>query len=193
MLDKLQKEANNEIKKIQKETKSGLEEIEKETQKLVEEIKKKELDKEISRIEFLKKRTETEHQQEARKIIIQTREKLIDEVFEIVEQEVSLIRKNKKYEKYLEITLIKAVRNMREKQIKILIDKKDEAFFSKIVKTMSKKDGIDCIINTTSLKTQGGFILTDSRERVRINHTIENLLESSREKIRTRINDLIFT
>ena len=85
LLEKIQNEANAEIQKIQNQTKKKLEEIEIETEKMAEEVKKKELEKENSRIDFLKKRTETEFQQEAKKIEIQTREKLIDEVFAKVE------------------------------------------------------------------------------------------------------------
>ncbi|MHA1198726.1 MAG: V-type ATP synthase subunit E [Candidatus Heimdallarchaeaceae archaeon] len=191
LLEKIQKEAEDAVKKIQIEAKAKLEEIEKGTKKLVEEVKKKELDKEVSRIDFLRKRTETEFQQEAKKIKIQAKEKLIDDVFEKVESTVSDFRKNKKYTSYLEKTLAKSIKNMRVNQVKIIIDKKDVTIFKKIIENISKKDKVECVLES-SLKTEGGFILTDSKERVRINHTLENLLDASREKIRTKINELLF-
>ncbi len=192
LLQKIQEEADSELKRIQRNTKAKLENIENETQKLVEEIKKREVAKETSRIDFLKKRTETEYQQEARKIIIQTKEMLIDEVFDQVEIEFGSFRKNKEYSNYLERTLIRSIKNMRVKEVKILIDKKDEPIITKIMEGLSKKEGIKCTLNKTSLETSGGFILMDSRERVKIDHTLENLLEASKERIRTKINELLF-
>ncbi|MCE7742603.1 MAG: hypothetical protein GOP50_09105 [Candidatus Heimdallarchaeota archaeon] len=192
LLKKIQEEATDEVQRLKKETKTKLESIEEETLKMVEEIKKKELDKEKSRIDFLRKRTETEHQQEARKIKIQTREKLIDEVFEKLEIVINDFRNNKNYKDYLETTLIKNIKSMREKKIMIIIDKKDVTIFKKIIDDITKKEEIECKIESSSLKTAGGFILTDPKERVRINHTLENLLDASREKIRTKINEILF-
>ena len=125
-------------------------------------------------------------------MIIQTREGLIDKVFEEVEKKISLLRKNPIYPEYLEKRLLKSINDMREKHIKVIIDKRDESIFKKIISNASKKIDIECIIEISPVKTLGGFILTDSKERVRINYTIENLLEVSRENIRTKINELLF-
>ena len=192
LLKKIEDETAKEVSKIRLETKKKLEEISKETQKMAEDIKLKELAKEKSRIDFLKKRTETEYEQEARKIEIQTREKLIDDVYDKLEIMISDFRKNKNYEKYLRKTLSRNIKNMREDQVKILIDKRDVAIFKKIVSEIAKKEGVKCEIEDSYLDTEGGFILTDIRERVRINQTLENLLEASRDKIRTKINELLF-
>jgi vacuolar-type H+-ATPase subunit E/Vma4 len=192
LLKKIQDETTKEVKQIQKETKKKLADISTETQRLVDDIKKRELAKEKSRIEFLRKRTETEYEQEARKIEIQTRENLIDDVYERLEIAIKDFRKNKDYEAYLRKTLTRNVRNMREKKVKVIIDKRDETIFKKIVAEIVKKEGIECEIDSSSLKTEGGFIITDQKERVRISQTLENLLETSRDKIRTRINELLF-
>lgn len=192
LLKKIQDESDKEIENIQNKTKLKLEEIEKETQKLVEEVKEKELAKETSRIDFLKKRTETEYQQEARKIKIEAKEMLIDEVYDIIETEFSDFRKTKEYEKFLKKTLLRGTKNMRLEEVKIFIDEKDNKIFSKIIDNLSKNEGINCTLDKSSLKTIGGFILTDVRERVRIDYTLENLLDVSKERIRTKINELLF-
>lgn len=192
LLEEIKKETAKEVKTIQNETKKRLEEISNETQSMVEDIKKRELEKEESRIEFLRKRTKTEYEQDARKIEIQTRENLIDDVFERLEIIIKDFRKNKDYEDYLRKTLTRNVKNMREKKVRVIIDKRDETIFKKIVNDISKSEKIECEIDSSYLKTEGGFILTDLRERVKISQTLENLLDASRDKIRTKINELLF-
>jgi len=192
LIIKIKNAAEEEAKIINREAKQKLEEIEKGTKKLVDEVKKQELDKETSRLEFIKKRTETEFEQKAKRIIIQAREGMIDQVFENVKKEMLALRDNKGYSKYLENLLIYTIRNITAQSMKIIADKKDKEILNKITSNIAKKEKVNFKVDVSSLKTQGGFILTDDYGRIRIDYTIENTLKASRDKIRTKINEILF-
>ncbi len=76
--------------------------------------------------------------------------------------------------------------------MKLLIDKRDEKIIKQIVTKLEKEKNVKFIIEITELAKSGGFILTDKEERVRIDYTIEYLLEESRDIIRTKINEYLF-
>jgi len=192
LITKIKKAAEEEAKIINRDAKQKLEEIEKGTKKLVDEVKKQELDKETSRLEFIKKRTETEFEQKAKKIIIQARESIIDQVFEQVKKKMLVLRDNKGYSKYLETLLIYTIRNITAQRMKIIADKRDKEILNEITSNIAQKENINFKVDVSSLKTQGGFVLTDDHGRVRIDYTIENTLKASRDKIRTKINEILF-
>ncbi|MCG3215221.1 MAG: V-type ATP synthase subunit E [Candidatus Heimdallarchaeota archaeon] len=192
LIKKIQSEAKNEVRKTHKKTKSKLETFENETAKLIYETKEKEIGKEVSRIEFIKKRTESEYEQQARRILIQSRENLIDEVFEKIERELSNFRSKPEFREYITTKLESAVNSIKNKQMKIIIDEQDMKLIKVIVNDLNRKKGLSLIIETPGIKTLGGFILTDKEERIKIDHTINNLLEARRELIRTKINELLF-
>ncbi len=192
LLKKIISEAENEAKRMREETRKKLVNFEKETKELISEIKDKELEKELPRLEYIRKRTEAEYQQKAKRIRIQTKEKLIDEVYEKVEKDLSNFRKNSEYKKYLESKLESTQRAFQSKDMKLLIDKRDESIIKQVVTKLEKEKNVKFIIEITELVTSGGFILTDKEERVRIDYTIEYLLEESRDIIRTKINEYLF-
>ena len=192
LIIKIKNAAEEEAKIINREAKQKLEEIEKGTKKQVDEVKKQELDKESSRLDFIRRRTETEFEQKAKKIIIQARESIIDQVFEQVKKEMLVLRKNKGYSKYLENLLIHTIRNITAQSMKIIADKKDKEILNKITSNIAQKEKVNFKVDVSTLKTQGGFILTDDYGRIRIDYTIENTLKSSRDKIRTKINEILF-
>ena len=192
LIIKIKNAAEEEAKIINREAKQKLEEIEKGTKKLVDEVKKQELEKEKSRLDFIRKRTETEFEQKAKRIIIQARESIIDQVFENVKKEMLVLRDNKGYSKYLENLLIYTIRNITAQRMKIIADKKDKEILNKITSNIAKKEKVNFKVDVSSLKTQGGFILTDDYGRIRIDYTIENTLKASRDKIRTKINEILF-
>ncbi len=192
LLDKIHTEAKKEAKNIKRKAKLELEKFEKETNRLVEQVKEREIGKEIGRFDFIRKRTESEYQQKARRILIQARENLIDEVFEQVEKEFANFRSKSAYKKYLKNRLESTVQNIRNKDMKLLIDKKDEKIIQEIVKEISKTKEMNIIIGAPRIQTIGGFILTDIDERIKIDHTIENMLLVSRDSIRTKINEQLF-
>ena len=192
LITKIKNAAEEEAIIINREAKQKLEEIEKGTKKLVDEVKKQELDKETSRIDFIRKRTETEFEQKAKKIIIQARESMIDQVFEQVKKKMLVLRDNKGYSKYLENLLIYTIRNITAQGMNIIEDKKDKEILNKITSNIAQKEKINFKVDVSSFKTQGGFILTDDYGRIRIDYTIENTLKSSRDKIRTKINEILF-
>lgn len=192
LIIKIKNAAEEEAKIINREAKQKLEEIEKGTKKLVDEVKKQELEKEKSRLDFIRKRTETEFEQKAKRIIIQARESIIDQVFEQVKKEMLVLRDNKGYSKYLENLLIDTIRNITAQRMKIIADKKDKEILNKITSNIAKKEKVNFKVDVSSLKTQGGFILTDDYGRIRIDYTIENTLKASRDKIRTKINEILF-
>lgn len=192
LLNKIISEAEKEAERMREETRKKLENFEKETKELVSEIKHKELEKELPHLEYIRKRTEAEYQQKAKRTRIQTQEKLIDEVFEKVEKDLSSFRKNSEYKKYLVSKLESTQRAFLSKDMKLLIDKRDESIIKQIVTKLKKEKNVKFIIEITDLVTSGGFILTDKEERVRIDYTIEYLLEESRDTIRTKINEYLF-
>ena len=192
LLKKIISEAENEAKRIKEETRKKLANFEKETKDLVLEIKDKELEKELPHLEYIRRRTEAEFQQKAKRTRIQTKEKLIDEVFEKVEKDLLSFRKSIEYKEYLESKLESTQRAFRSKDMKLLIDKRDETIIKKIITKLEKEKNVKFLIEITEFVTSGGFILTDKEERVRIDYTIEYLLEESRDTIRTKINEYLF-
>ncbi len=192
LLKKIISEAENEAAKLREETRKKLAKFEKDTKKLVSDMKETELEKELPHLEYIRRRTEAEYQQKAKRTRIQSKEKLIDEVFEIVEKDMSGFRKKTEYINYLESKLKSTQRAFRSKEMKLLIDKRDESVIKKIISKLEKEKKMNFVIEVTELKTSGGFILTDKEERVRIDYTIEYLLEESRDAIRTKINEYLF-
>jgi len=193
LLKKIHAEAQKEARKIKKKAKLELEKFEKETNLLVEQVKEKEIEKEVGRFDFIRKRTESEYQQKARRILIQARESLIDEVFEQIEKELANFRSNSAYTKYIRSKLESTVHNIKNNDMKILIDKKDEKIIQEIVKEFNKTRKTNVIIGTPRIQTSGGFILTDIDERIKIDYTLENTLQVSRDTIRTKINEQLFS
>ncbi|MHA1418321.1 MAG: V-type ATP synthase subunit E [Candidatus Heimdallarchaeaceae archaeon] len=192
LLKKIISEAEDEAESLREEARKKLASFEKETKELVSEIKHKELEKELPHLEYIRKRTEAEYQQKAKRTNIQTKEKLIDEVFEKVEKDLSSFRNNSEYNNYLESKLESTQRAFQSKEMKLLIDKRDEKIIKQIINKLEKEKNVKFIIEITELETSGGFILTDKEERVRIDYTIEYLLEESKDTIRTKINEYLF-
>lgn len=192
LLKKIISEAENEAAKLREETRKKLAKFEKETKMLVSDMKEKELEKELPHLEYIRRRTEAEYQQKAKRTRIQSKEKLIDEVFEKVEKDLSGFRKKTEYIEYLESKLKSTQRAFRSKEMKLLIDKRDESIIRKIITKLKKEKKMNFVVEVTELKTSGGFILTDKEERVKIDYTIEYLLEESRDAIRTKINEYLF-
>lgn len=192
LLDKIIKEAEGEVKNIRKDTKKKLNIFEKETIKLENEVKEEELEKEASRLDFIRKRTETEFNQKARRILIQTKESIIDEVLERVEKELNNFRKNKDYFDFIEKKLKATSKKIRDEKIKILVDKRDEKIVKDIISKIKVKSKKEFVVETSGIQTAGGFILTDGEERIRIDYTIDYILEESRQTIRAQIDELLF-
>lgn len=192
LLDKIIREAEGEVKNIRKDTKKKLDKFEKETVKLENEIKEKELEKEASRLDFIRKRTETEFSQRARKILIQTKESIIDKVLEMVEKELNNFRNKKDYIDFIKQKLKTTSKKIRDETIKILVDKRDEKIVKDIISKIKDKSKKEFIVETPGIRTTGGFILTDGEERIRIDYTIDYILEESRKTIRAQIDELLF-
>lgn len=192
LLDKIIREAEGEVKNIRKDTKKKLDKFEKETVKLENEIKEKELEKEASRLDFIRKRTETEFSQRARKILIQTKESIIDKVLEMVEKELNNFRNKKDYIDFIKQKLKTTSKKIRDETIKILVDKRDEKIVKDIISKIKDKNKKEFIVETPGIRTTGGFILTDGEERIRIDYTIDYILEESRKTIRAQIDELLF-
>ena len=192
LLKKIISEAENEAAKLREETRKKHANFEKETKMLVSDTKEKELEKELPHLEYIRRRTEAEYQQKAKRTRIQSKEKLIDEVFEKVEKDLLGFRKKTEYIEYLESKLKSTQRAFRSKKMKLLIDKRDESIIRKIITKLKKEKKMNFVVEVTELKTSGGFILTDKEERVKIDYTIEYLLEESRDAIRTKINEYLF-
>lgn len=192
LINKILNEANDKVKEIQEEASSQLEKFEKETLEEIIKIKEKELEKESSRLEFLRKRTKAEFEQEAKKMIIQAKEELIDEVFKELENHLHDLRTRKDYTEYIERKLKSVIGRIRDKDFKLKIDTQDESLFNRLIGKIEKETRINISLEPIGLQTAGGFILTDKDERISMDFTIEHLLKESKEKIRSKINEILF-
>ena len=192
LVEKITKEAEAKADEIRLEAKKDLEKFEKETANLEEKIQQNILDKETSRINHIMKRTESEYSQKARKIIIETKERLIDEVFEKIEKSLQNFNQKSEYREYIYNGLRAAKDLINTDKVKILINDDDEKIISDVATEIKKKHEIEFIIEKPGLDIIGGFILTDIEERVRINYSIEYLLKVRRETIRTKISEILF-
>ena len=76
--------------------------------------------------------------------------------------------------------------------MKVLVDKRDEKIVKETVAQLNKKHKSNLVVEIPGIKTTGGFILTDIDERIRINHTLDYILEVSREKIKSKISESLF-
>ena len=191
LLDKIYKEAKAEVEKIKQQTKQELEAFEKETARLVEETKKQEIEKEQYRINLQKRRIQANKEQEARTILLKTQEQLIDQVLDEVIKAMKDFRKLPTYKRFLEQRLKKLSKMIHEPKVRLLVDKRDKEMIEKIVKKLEKETEQIFILEPT-LETLGGFVLTDLKERIRIEATIEYIFKVRQEAIRSQINQLLF-
>ncbi|MHA1777974.1 MAG: V-type ATP synthase subunit E [Candidatus Heimdallarchaeaceae archaeon] len=191
LVDKIYKEAKAEVEKIKQQTKQELEAFEKETARLVEETKKQEIEKEQYRINLQKRRIEANKEQEARTILLKTQEQLIDQVLDEVIKAMKDFRKLPTYKRFLEQRLKKLSKMIHEPKVRLLVDKRDKEMIEKIVKKLEKETEQIFILEPT-LETLGGFVLTDLKERIRIEATIEYIFKVRQEAIRSQINQLLF-
>ncbi|MHA1687425.1 MAG: V-type ATP synthase subunit E [Candidatus Heimdallarchaeaceae archaeon] len=191
LVDKIYKEAKAEVEKIKQQTKQELEAFEKETARLVEETKKQEIEKEQYRINLQKRRIQANKEQEARTILLKTQEQLIDQVLDEVIKAMKDFRKLPTYKRFLEQRLKKLSKMIHEPKVRLLVDKRDKEMIEKIVKKLEKETEQIFILEPT-LETLGGFVLTDLKERIRIEATIEYIFKVRQEAIRSQINQLLF-
>ena len=190
--ERIIQEAEEKVRKIKEETKLKLEEFNKETKEEIEKIKKTELEKEKSRLVYIANRVKAESEQKARKILIQTKEGLIDKVYSSVEEHLSDFRERKDYSDFIRKKLLSTIGKIKDKKLKLIIDKKDVKVIKEITKNLENSK-TEFEIRSEELKSAGGFILTDMEERIRMDFTIEHLLSENKEKIRSKIKELLFT
>lgn len=191
LIETIYAEAKQKVEEIKSQTKEELDEYEQETARIVEETKKKEIEKESYRVELQKKRLKAQKEQEAKSIMLEVKERLIDQVMDEVLKAMQKFREMADYEKYLEARIGKLINMIHEPEIRILIDQRDSEIVKKVAKKLARKVPHKLLIEE-KIETLGGFIITDNNERIRIDATIEYLFKAREEIIRSKINQLLF-
>ncbi|MDZ7798563.1 MAG: V-type ATP synthase subunit E [Patescibacteria group bacterium] len=183
ILEKIKKEAREEIKKIEQESEQKIEEIkadfkekeEKEKERIISESKKQ-AEKKIQQAKFI-----LANQKKSK--LLREKQMLLDEVFTLAakkmdeldqEKQISLLQK-----------LIKNLPSQNKAEIQATENSKD------LVKKALEKSDKSITLSSEKVKGQGGFIF--SSEKLEIDNRYSTLVQGLRDEVETQVAKILFS
>ena len=181
IIQQIKKDAEKEIKDI-------LNDAEKQAKSILDnskraagtEIKKIE-DESIKKSDNLKKILISKASQDAKRDIMNAREKIIDDCFTKAHSELSKL-KGKDYTSIVK-NLIADGRNKLGKNSTILVSREED-------KKIAQKLGISI---SGTIESSGGVVLKSSDGKIMLDHTFDGILKREKNKIRIEIGKLLFS
>jgi V/A-type H+-transporting ATPase subunit E len=192
------------IKKIESDSKAEAEEILKEAEETASEIlseaeeKAKTIENEI--LQRGKREAEQEKQRiianaklRARKILLDTKEELIDSVFSKVREELSDLDKSKEYPEILSNLIVEAATSIGGNEIILYCRKEDSKILTQeFLKKLSKKLNCKLTLASESINATGGVIARSVDGKIEVDNTLETRMERLKEDLRSTAARILF-
>jgi len=126
---------------------------------------------------------------DSRKLILQTKEDIIEKCFEEAKRKLKDARKNKKkYEKTFQRLTSECLKEMESKKnVIVRVDKRDE----RLVKKLFKKSKLNFVIKS-DINTLGGLILISENGKTVVDNTLDSRLVRAKELMKPEIARLLF-
>jgi len=187
ILEKIREDSEKEVERIIGEAKKKSEEI----------IKKSEKDGKKRYEELIiqgKKNAELEKQRiianarlQAKKLILETKESIIEKTFSLAEKKLRDIVSSDEYESILRKLIEEAISSIPDKQLQILCDERDRELLRKIIKEFP---GVE--LSEENISTIGGIIVKSKDGRIQVDNTFETRIERMRNDLRVKVARILF-
>jgi len=142
-----------------------------------------------------KKRSIAEAKIKARTIILESKEKLIQEAFEVAEKEIETISKRKNYPEILKKTVRDTCVEMGGGELEIIARADDKGILEKELKNLQKevsKATKDSSLKLSASNVNPGVIIRNTEGGVEIDSTFKNRLELLRPELRLAVSEALF-
>jgi len=183
ILEKIKKEAREEIKKIEQESEQKIEEIKiefkekekKEKEKIISQSKKQ-AEKKIQQAKFI-----LANQKKSK--LLQEKQILLDEVFTLATKKMADLNQEK------QISLLQKLINNLPSQEKAEIKATENS--KNLLKQILEKSDQSFTLSSEKVKGQGGFIF--SSEKLIIDNRYSTLVQGARDEMETEVAKTIFS
>lgn len=132
---------------------------------------------------------------EVKKIVLNSKETLIEETFHRARQKFNELKKTKKYKDILVKQIESSILELEGKDFEVDVYEGEELkLTSEIVQKIAKstkRKGLKITLNEVS-EDMGGVIVREKGGKVSINNTFDSILDRKRNEIRVRISEILF-
>ncbi|MBN1572020.1 MAG: hypothetical protein JW984_02365 [Deltaproteobacteria bacterium] len=132
---------------------------------------------------------------EVKKIVLNSKETLIEETFRRARQEFNELKKTKKYKDILIKQVESSIAELEGKEFTVdVYEGEGLALTNEIVQRIAKntkKKGLKITLNEVS-EDMGGVIVREKGGKVSIDNTFDSILDRKRNEIRVRISEILF-
>lgn len=173
--DEIIRNANEQAKALVAEARSKASKIVKEAEKKIEELKEKSDAEVKKRTDIIKMQELASAELENKKMLLEAKKQLIDEVFAEVQKKVEKLD-NKKRKEYIEKLLERAKKDIEVKYV--YCNKKDLKLLQDF--------------NPEAMDITGGLIAENEDKTVRVDYSFNTTLDSIKEKELQSINKILF-
>lgn len=190
VLEDAEKEAEALVLNVEKEAKETL----KETKSEADKIYTTTMSEAAVKIEVESRRIQSLSEVEARNLLLETKEALVDKAFEKAQSQFNSFVKTEAYHGYL-LTLIKeAAKNLETKDLVVYVNQVDKTWLAKgHLQKLSEKLLIDLKLGKEVEPILGGCKIQTVDGKKTYDNTLENQLKQLRPVLRGEIAQVLFT
>ena len=181
IIEQIKKDSDKEIKQILQEAKGQANSIIKDAKKEAEQESEKIISDGKQQGENIKRILISKANQDAKREIMNAREKIIEECFTKAHHELSIL-KGEEYEKIIKKLIVDGNKKLGEKGLLFV----SRGAGKNIAKNLGIKiDGY--------VESSGGVLLKSSDGRVILDHTFDGILKREKDKMRRKIGAILFS
>jgi len=181
IIEQIKKDSEKEVRKINSEAEKKAKDIVKEAKKEAEIQAERIIENGKKQIEIQKKIELSKANQEIKREMMNTKEKIIDDCFTKALHELCIL-KGKRYEKIV-TKLIKDGQEKIGKDCKVFVTRDKDR---RIAEDLGLKvEG--------TIDSSGGIILISIDHKITLNHTFDGILKRDKDKIRIKVGKLLFS
>ncbi|MBS7626283.1 V-type ATP synthase subunit E [Candidatus Bathyarchaeota archaeon] len=148
--------------------------------------------------EGLVRRQSVEASIRARWRILSEKRKMVDKVFQVVEENIRSIRNDDKYLKMLERLVEEAAVAAGGGRLEVLFNKDDSRLrlpLEEIAGRVSSRLGTETTLvkSEKTIEAAGGVIIQSSDGKTRVDNTLSSVIRRERERLEPKVNMLLFS
>lgn len=132
---------------------------------------------------------------QAKKVVLNSKEALINETFLKAREQFNELKKTKKYKEILIKQIVSSIGELEGKEFTVDVYEGEELKLTKeIVQRIgkeTKRKGLKLTLNEIS-EDMGGVIVRGKDGKVSVNNTFDSILDRKRNEIRVRISEILF-
>lgn len=198
ILEDARKQAKTVIDEAKQSSEKALEEKRRETQEKAQKACKEIIRSADADVENIVHRRSVEATIKARWILLSEKRKILDRVFQKVEDELQSFTKGDVYMHTLERLIEEAAMATGGGKLAVLLSRADSRRklpLREISKRVSSRLGVETTLNTSERKisTIGGAVVQSTDERTRVDNTLGSILERERKNLEPKISTILFS